>query len=944
MNDHATITIVEKETPEWARGNKYLAKVICLSKKTGEIKKIPGGELVKGKFEVVQAATPQDFVARINELGPKQATMYGVPKDGQQTGRLASRNSARDGELTRTKENFVYPSGPSWMMNDIDTGEMEFEEVISYFRKVIPGFDDIPAVFAHSTSSYIYHGEDCLIGEGGKRLYILVKDGTDIPRAAKVMADRLKIEGTFNYKISKSGALLERCLVDEAVYQPTRLDFSGRPYIHRPLKQMRPGPEVQNNDAAPLDTKTVFPDLSEDEKEKLEFIRQREREKIKPHADEVRETWVSDRVEEWVEKEGKDASSQEKEEMRAEIKKSVENHILHEKFILYPEDEAPITVKEILKDPERWHRKRFADPLEPDYHNDNRIATAYIKGEKTPSIWSFAHGGQRFWLDKEKKVLKYKKGDLPKLVKQSMQILNESGGVFQSGGELVRVADGKKYPMGEAWLRNKLDTNILFRKAKVTKKGTEYPVEDCPKELAMRIRDSAGEWPFYELDKMVDVPVMRKDGSILSTPGYDPATNLILLNGASDFDWEQVMKNTTDDEIKAALERIWEPYRLFPYKTPVDVGVLLAALLTVPVRSALSNAPGVLFRAPVFGSGKTKLATAIAQTTNKNHPVMTWPDERAEQRKALVSELRKSPEVIIYDNITGLWNSSDLAMMLTSQVITDRVLGVSQMIDCKTSCMLFATGNNVVVGGDLARRIMVCDLDPQQERPDQRVFEFDPIDLVEQNTLQIRADVLTVLRAYINAGRPRVKKSSFGSFEEWEGLVRQAVCWIAEKNLFPAEIDDPLDSITANYQDDPNTRRLRAFMENYLDRFGDNSSTAADIVNSTDQFDDNNDMYQILYDIAGQGRNIDTRRLGNWLGKNAERIINGRKIVKRPMRSGNQTWQVVEMDVSGASETFHNYQESDDNSSNNNNDETPTDRATFNEEMMAEDDGIGFAL
>jgi hypothetical protein len=42
-----------------------------------------------------------------------------------------------------------------------------------------------------------------------------------------VLGARLKLNGYLSYKICKSGQLLERTLIDEAVYQPERLDFCG---------------------------------------------------------------------------------------------------------------------------------------------------------------------------------------------------------------------------------------------------------------------------------------------------------------------------------------------------------------------------------------------------------------------------------------------------------------------------------------------------------------------------------------------------------------------------------------------------------------------------------------------------------------------------------------------------------------------------------------------
>lgn len=881
---------------------RILSKKFKLSD-SGELVKIGGGNLVKGKYKIFNAPDPKSFVSLLNTLKPSQATSYGLPKNRVEQGDIVCTGGARKGQLTRTRKNFAYPAGPAWMMFDVDEPGHSMDQVKEHFRKAIPGFDNAPTVFAHSSSAFIYKKDECLIGEGGKRVYILIKDGQDIDRAAKAIADRIKINGTLHYMVSKAGHLLERCLIDEAVYQPERLDFSGKPLILHPLRQHRPVPEIQNNDAEPLDTAAVISDLDEKQQSILGMMREAEKEKVKDQVIEIRGKWVEKRVEEQEIKADKKLSDWEKEKLRTELNSSIQDGTLSENFILYPEKDPLVTVGEILKDPERWHGKRFADPLEPDYNGDNRIATAYLKDEKKPSIWSFAHGGQRFWLSIERKVLEYKTGGLPTLVKDCMGILKSSGVVYQSNKELVRVAKGEKYIVTEPWLRNKLDACINFKKEKMMKKGPECFDQDCPGELAKRIIAGVGEWSLHELDKIIDLPVMRKDGSIVAEPGYDPDTNLILLNGEYRHIVEKIPENPTKENVKEALERIWRPFQYFPFKSPVDRGVFLSTILTVPVRTSLMKAPGCLFRAPVYGTGKTKMAESIAEMTNKAYTMMSWPDKQDDQRKSLTAEMRRSPEMIIFDNLIGTWSSPDLAKIFTTGLHSDRVMGKSEMIDFKSSCMILGTGNNVTVGGDLARRILICELDPQEERPDKRKFPFDPVVEARRNVDQIRVDVLTVLRGYIHAGRPQITSETFGSFEDWDGIIRQTVCWIAENELFPAAIGDPVDSINANFQEDPNTKKLRAFLCNAYEQYQGKPFTVSELVKAStpNEFDwrsdvgdeDIGNLYAVLWEISGQGKTINTRVLGKWLSTNSDRILDNLKILRGPPRSGYTTYSVV---------------------------------------------------
>lgn len=286
--------------------------------------------------------------------------------------------------------------------------------------------------------------------------------------------------------------------------------------------------------------------------------------------------------------------------------------------------------------------------------------------------------------------------------------------------------------------------------------------------------------------------------------------------------------------------------------------------------------------------------------------IMAWPDKEAEQRKALVSVLRENPENLILDNLVGVWNSADLAAILTSEVFHDRVLGASQMIGVHTRCLLMGTGNNVSVSGDMARRILVITLDSKEERPDQRTFEFSPTDRVKSGIQGFRCDVLAILRSYILAKKPRVAKGGMGSFEEWEQLVRQTVCWIAEENISDIDFGDPLLSIDNNFESDVNTNRLRVLVDLWYAYFGDKFVTVKEIIdvananrNMAERFlVDDSDMNQtssfsdIVFEIAGSGNGFNGRIFSSWIRKNKDRIVDDKRIEQGKMLNGNVTWCV----------------------------------------------------
>lgn len=67
---------------------------------------------------------------------------------------------------------------------------------------------------------------------------------------------------------------------------------------------------------------------------------------------------------------------------------SIQENVLVDDMILYPETGGEVTVGEVRRNPLKWHKKRFADPVDPTYNNDKRIAMAMMRGAE-PHINSF---------------------------------------------------------------------------------------------------------------------------------------------------------------------------------------------------------------------------------------------------------------------------------------------------------------------------------------------------------------------------------------------------------------------------------------------------------------------------------------------------------------------------------------------------------------------------
>src|SRR5262249_9972081 len=124
---------------------------------------------------------------------------------------------------------------------------------------------------------------------------------------------------------------------------------------------------------------------------------------------------------------------------------------------------------------------------------------------------------------------------------------------------------------------------------------------------------------------------------------------------------------------------------------------------------------------------------------------------------------------------------------------------------------LFANGNNLIVVGDLCRRVIRCRLDPKMERPETRQFKGNPMATVLADRGRYVAAALTICRAYVVAGKPG-RLPRLASFEGWSDTVRSALVWLGEA--------DPASSVDTSYEDDPQHNAHVAMLTAWSKAFG----------------------------------------------------------------------------------------------------------------------------
>ncbi len=464
--------------------------------------------------------------------------------------------------------------------------------------------------------------------------------------------------------------------------------------------------------------------------------------------------------------------------------------------------------------------------------------------------------------------------------------------VFQRGGELVRPTTREVSTGGGrvalaagvqvVTLPGLID--VLSQVAtwwKFEGRARQDVQTDPPARVAEILLARRDGWHFLpRLAGVITTPTLRPDGSVLATPGYDATTRLFLMP-APGLVLPAMPARPTREDARAALAKLDALLDGFPFVSNADRAVALAALLTPVVRGAVETAPLSAVRASTAGTGKSflvDLASVIA--TGRPCPVISAGVTEEETEKRIAGLLLDASPIASIDNVNGELGGDLLCQALTQPTIRVRRLGGSDLTEIECRATLFATGNNIRVRGDMVRRTLVCSLDAGVERPELRAFGTDPVDTVLSDRGAYVAAAVTVVRAFMLSGAPRLRP--LGSFRAWSDTVRSALVWLGSA--------DPCETMETAREEDPELEQLRAFTaawrrvipatEQPTVRRLIAEATASGYGVGTDGEYNNPDLYDAIMAVAGDRSGLSPRRLGNWLRARQGRVVDGHRFTR----------------------------------------------------------------
>lgn len=328
-------------------------------------------------------------------------------------------------------------------------------------------------------------------------------------------------------------------------------------------------------------------------------------------------------------------------------------------------------------------------------------------------------------------------------------------------------------------VRERLSRHAKFKTWKGIGDDAEL-VPAHPPDWCVRAVHSRGRWRgIRRLRGITSTPVLRRDGTVCQSPGYDPETRLLYVpEGES----PTICENPTRADALEALGMILGLVVDFPFATEAHRSAWLAFLLTAVGRPAFAGpAPLFLADANCPGTGKTMLMELVAMiVTGRDFARMTNPEDNAEARKAITSIVMQGDPLILIDNVAGALGTPAMDAALTGTTWKDRLLGTNRAVELPLRCVWAASGNNVALKGDIARRVCHIALRTQVENPEERTGfrHSDLVGHVRQERGRYLSAALTILRAWFVAGKPTQQLKSWGSFDGWGSIIRQAIAWL----------------------------------------------------------------------------------------------------------------------------------------------------------------------
>jgi hypothetical protein len=445
-----------------------------------------------------------------------------------------------------------------------------------------------------------------------------------------------------------------------------------------------------------------------------------------------------------------------------------------------------------------------------------------------------------------------------------------------------------------AYMRDAMCQNANWYK--IDRRGRAWASVDPPHDVVDTLLARSGGWSFPTIAGIITTPTMRPDGTILSKLGFDPATRLLVVDSPA---MPPIPERPTKDDAVRALKLFEDLLEEFKFVDEVAKAGALSAILTLVARAMFPVVPMHVVDAPLAGTGKSYMSNIFsAIATGQEMPVITAGSSEEETEKRIGSAVLAGRTLVTIDNVTSELGGASLCQLISEMRPSIRILGRSELVEVETrGISFFANGNNIIIVGDLCRRVIRIRLDAKVEHPETRIFKADPMAKVLGDRGKYIAAALIVCRAYVVAGRPGRLPPRLASFEAWSDTVRSALVWLGK--------EDPAKSIDTSHAEDPDRLTLMAIHREWATVFGTGKTKCVllkEVIEACEKRTmvnygppaefrfDHPDLRSAVQGIMKDQRQLSVKDFGYWMRGKKNRIVAGMYFEHADTDDGTKWW------------------------------------------------------
>jgi hypothetical protein len=340
--------------------------------------------------------------------------------------------------------------------------------------------------------------------------------------------------------------------------------------------------------------------------------------------------------------------------------------------------------------------------------------------------------------------------------------------LFRMGTAITRISDdGQNRAIIEALQKDGFAYE-LERCASWLREGRSGPVH-CPvPDFVIRdmLKTRPGEMRVPMLSTISRVPVFCEDGTLHVEPGYDARSQAYYLPEVS----VAVPDDVTLADVEAAVRLFRDDLLVdFPFEDEASFAHSLSWALMPFVRAFVRRPMPLHFiNKSTHGSGGGLLTEVLSLPYLGHAPeVVQAQVSDDELRKKITAKFRNGSDFVNLDNVEWL-DSAVLAMALTAEYWSDRLLGYSEEVKFPNNKIWVGSGNNVGMSGEIARRTLLISIDPDDPEPFLR-GGFKHANLsgwARDNRARLVGALLVIVKWWIKQGMPLAEKR-IGSFERF---------------------------------------------------------------------------------------------------------------------------------------------------------------------------------